>query len=412
MKRLVVCCDGTWNRLEAEHQTNVVKTARAVNLDDTDPKQIVFYDEGVGTGEGQISKLDEYIGGATGRGLFKNVEDAYRFLSLNYVPGDEIFVFGFSRGAFTARTLCGLIGQMGIPVRSDVDATVDAQLLYREGKTKKSDAKWQADRDELFNKASFHEPHEDMITFLGVWHTVESRGIPETIFGLELGAAKFYNKKFDFHDVKLSNRIKSARHAVSIDEQRNVFDITLMNDAEDNHSDVKQIWFAGAHSDIGGGNDTAELSDIALISMLEEAQEKGLVLYPDWQNLIGGVAPNPAADVDLSFPKPGQKKYAVFGFSDRLPRVADGGDTNIFDKLFDWISDDDDEKPVARDGELGNYYLTADKIHRSVAIRWAKRNDYRPGSLMQREGLEAILDTFAAAGGGDNPEIPWPSVEA
>ncbi|MEH2008448.1 DUF2235 domain-containing protein [Nostoc sp.] len=104
MKRLVICCDGTWQQLISPYPSNVVKLAQSVKPIARDGvTQIIFYDPGIGT------ESQKVLGGATGLGIDRNIEDCYRFLSLNYVPGDEIYLFGFSRGAYTVRSLAGMI---------------------------------------------------------------------------------------------------------------------------------------------------------------------------------------------------------------------------------------------------------------------------------------------------------------
>src|SRR5689334_4218024 len=117
MKRLVVCCDGTWNKPDAQTVTNIEKIARTVQTDPADAggvQQLVYYVSGVGAGS---YKADRILGGAFGFGLFHNVIAAYRFLAQNYEPGDEIFVFGFSRGAFTARSVAGMVARVGLVTR-------------------------------------------------------------------------------------------------------------------------------------------------------------------------------------------------------------------------------------------------------------------------------------------------------
>ncbi|MCK5749597.1 MAG: DUF2235 domain-containing protein, partial [Oricola sp.] len=132
MKRLVICCDGTWNRLDAPYPTNVVKFAESVAPRGADgAEQIVFYDEGVGTGGAVARNVEKLWGGAFGEGLMRNVEDAYRFLIFNYEPGDEIFVTGFSRGAYTARSLVGMVRNCGILRRKDAGKVGKATALYR-----------------------------------------------------------------------------------------------------------------------------------------------------------------------------------------------------------------------------------------------------------------------------------------
>jgi uncharacterized protein (DUF2235 family) len=121
MKRLVLCCDGTWNRADQERDgapcpTNVVKFAYRIAKRDADVPQIIYYDQGVGTG----NLVDRLSGGALGEGLEDNIHDAYRFLVANYEPGDELYVFGFSRGAFTSRSIVGMIRKCGILGREHV----------------------------------------------------------------------------------------------------------------------------------------------------------------------------------------------------------------------------------------------------------------------------------------------------
>ena len=128
MKRLVICFDGTWNRLDSRHSTNVVITAESVVPFARDQvAQVIFYDEGVGTG-----KWEHLRGGMFGMGIVQNLADAYRFLIFNYTPGDQIYVFGFSRGAFTARSFAGLLSNCGILRREHAGKIADAISMYQE----------------------------------------------------------------------------------------------------------------------------------------------------------------------------------------------------------------------------------------------------------------------------------------
>ncbi|EAW36794.1 DUF2235 domain-containing protein, partial [Lyngbya sp. PCC 8106] len=129
MKRLVVCCDGTWQKLNNPYPTNVVKIAQAIKTIASDGvPQIVFYDEGIGSEGG----LDLLLGGAFGQGIDKNIQDGYRFLCLNYNEGDEIYLFGFSRGAYTVRSLAGLIYNSGLLSRPYIRLASQAYELYRD----------------------------------------------------------------------------------------------------------------------------------------------------------------------------------------------------------------------------------------------------------------------------------------
>src|SRR5665811_250861 len=131
MKRLILCFDGTWNKLDAKYPTNVVLTAESVlPLTQDGIAQVIFYDNGVGT-----TKLDYLPGGMFGAGLMKNMADGYRFLIFNYTPGDEIYVFGFSRGAYTARSFVGLLNTAGILQRNVASKVNDAIALYQKRAT-------------------------------------------------------------------------------------------------------------------------------------------------------------------------------------------------------------------------------------------------------------------------------------
>ena len=257
-KRIVICSDGTWNSPVDGDSTNVLKLARAIKPVATDNKpQVVFYDWGVGTDTHTIT------GGAFGVGLDKNIQDTYRFIVHNYNPGDELFFFGFSRGAYTVRSLAGFIRNVGVLKRTKAGLIPKAYDLYR------SKSKPDSGRSSKFRK-DYSWANETPIDFLGVWDTVGSLGIPFSFLG-------FLNDKYEFHDTKLSRIIKHARHAVSIDEKRDDFRPALW-DVKSNNQNIKQVWFAGVHSDIGGGYKDSGLSDITLKWMIQEAKPFGLTV--------------------------------------------------------------------------------------------------------------------------------------
>ncbi len=257
-KRIIICSDGTWNSPVEGEATNVLKLARSIKpvAADGNP-QVVFYDWGVGTDTHTIT------GGAFGVGLDKNIQDAYRFIVHNYNPGDELFLFGFSRGAYTVRSLAGFIRNVGILKRPKAELIPKAYNLYR------SKSKPKSARSKKFRKDN-SVANETPIDFLGVWDTVGSLGIPFSFLG-------FLNDKYEFHDTKLSRIIKHARHAVAIDEKRDDFKPALW-DIKDSNQDVKQVWFAGVHSDVGGGYKDSGISDIALKWMIQEARSFGLAV--------------------------------------------------------------------------------------------------------------------------------------
>jgi len=283
MKRLVVCSDGTWNRADAKNPTNVVKLYRSVQLQDEATAQIPWYDPGVGTG----NRLSRAVGGVTGLGLTQNIEDAYRFLVRNYAPGDEIYLFGFSRGAYTARSLGGLIRNSGI-LRRDYEARIeDAIRLYRDRK------RGPYHRDVVQFRGDFAHP-EFRLKFIGVWDTVGSLGIPGNVF------TRLNGRFHSFHDVKLSRSVQFGYQALALDEHRSSFKPTLWEvQAQDTDSSssvpgatgeigflggqqvVEQVWFAGAHSDVGGGYSDDRLSDGALKWLMDRAADTGLVFKRD-----------------------------------------------------------------------------------------------------------------------------------
>ena len=220
MKRLIVCCDGTWQKLSNPCPTNVVKIATPIKtLAKDKTPQIVFYNEGIGTG----NKVDKLLGGAFGKGIDQDIQDAYRFLSLNYKVGDEIYLYGFSRGAYIVRSLVGLIYCSGLPNRDNIRQAPEAYEIYRR-RTKPGEVSI----PETTEAINFRQENGDRvpITFLGCWDTVGSLGIPDQIFWLSVD--KWINEKYKFHDTSLSPIIQNARHAVAIDEIRKVFDVTPM----------------------------------------------------------------------------------------------------------------------------------------------------------------------------------------
>lgn len=297
MKRLIICFDGTWNRLDAPHATNVVITAESVLPIASDGRaQVIFYDEGIGTRKGET-----YSGGLFGVGMVENLGDAYRFLIFNHTPGDQIYIFGFSRGAYTARSFAGMLSVCGLLRRSDASKVTEAIERYqaRTGdsaayaedmrlfRSKYSPHLCVSDQDEAWrctNVAGYQlgESHRLQVDYLGVWDTVGSLGVPARYKPLN-----FLNKKHGFHDTRLSTFIKSARHAVAIDERRRDFQPTLWDNiaelneaagAKANADDApyQQRWFPGVHGAVGGGGERRGLSDQTLDWVLDGARKVGL----------------------------------------------------------------------------------------------------------------------------------------
>ena len=272
MANIVVCCDGTGNAYGANN-TNVVQMYATIVRDED---QIANYDPGVGTfsvfGRVMGNKLGVLLGKAFGLGLTNVIEDAYRYLMDRYQPGDKVFLFGFSRGAFTVRALAGMLNKVGLLQKGSVNLIPYASDVYNTH-----------DNDQI--AAGFKETYcqECKPHFIGVWDTVGSLGW-------------FYGKKF--FNTRLNKDVAHGYQAISIDEKRKKFPISIWD--EDNLApgqDVVQVWFAGVHSDVGGWYEQRGLSDITLIWMLENAQKQGLRLRDDWQEKLN---PNPLGDIHES----------------------------------------------------------------------------------------------------------------
>jgi uncharacterized protein (DUF2235 family) len=265
MKRLVVCCDGTWNRPDAKSPTNVVRLKDAVAASDGEIRQVVHYHEGVGTGEG----MDRFIGGGFGWGLSRNVRDAYRFVVEQYDPGDQLFFFGFSRGAYTARSAVGLVRNAGILRRQHADRIDEAYELYRD---RGDDTHPNGDASMRFRAQYSHD--DIAVRFVGVWDTVGALGIP--------GVPRFLSGRlWAFHDTQLSSKVELAYQALAIDERRRPFLPSLWYRAADDDRPLEQRWFVGVHSDVGGGYPERALADITLWWMTEKARAAGLAFKDD-----------------------------------------------------------------------------------------------------------------------------------
>lgn len=269
-KRLVVCLDGTWNTPDQKDRgqirpSNVVKMARSVAPVAPDGTvQVVFYDRGVGTGWG----LDRLTGGAFGQGVTRNIEDAYRFLVNNYSNGDEVYLFGFSRGSYTARSTAGMIRNSGLLKKHHADRFPEAYALYRDVNVHPND-----DEAAKFRLKYAWEPR---IKVIGVWDTVGALGVPVA------GLRWLTRGRHEFHDVTLSSYIDNAFHALAIDEKRGPFAPTLWEAQGVEGQKLEQVWFAGVHTNVGGGYEDSGLSDIAFSWMLNKAASCGLAIIDDY----------------------------------------------------------------------------------------------------------------------------------
>lgn len=311
-KRLVFCFDGTTNRLDTRHTTNVVKLAQSLSPMAKGVAQLIYYDRGVGTDPGEKIR-----GGALGHGLDKNLYDAYAFLIFNYTPGDEIYVFGFSRGAYTARSFVGLIYHCGVLRRRDAGQISDAIAFYRsrdeldgpmtdrglEFRRQKSPLVCVSAEDEEYrcrNEPGYQASDAPRlhVSYLGVWDTVGALGIPA-----HWRLSRLDRRAYQFHDTELTSFVQSARHAVAIDERRLTFTPTLWSnvtelnlqagqDAASPSAPYQQQWFPGDHGSVGGGGDREGLSDQAFRWIVDGARAAGLHVDSDPSSRIYEIVPD------------------------------------------------------------------------------------------------------------------------
>jgi uncharacterized protein (DUF2235 family) len=265
-KRLILCADGTWNTPHgvdvAVNDTNVRKIFCALTSDES---QEPFYDSGVGTNG---SPIDHLTGGAMGEGLFEKIQECYRFLTDAWSPGSPIYLFGFSRGAYTVRSLGGMIALFGLPTKNlDNQSAERVFAAYRERDPEKRAAlKLQLELR--------YDIQEAPVRMIGVWDTVGSLGIPGLFFEM------FDEQKYGFLDTALHPCVQNAYHAVAIDERRRQFAPTLWTNPDGservNDAQMEQVWFPGVHCDVGGSYSPSDLSDIPLSWMMRKAMHCGL----------------------------------------------------------------------------------------------------------------------------------------
>ncbi|KAH7123688.1 hypothetical protein B0J11DRAFT_318799 [Dendryphion nanum] len=296
-RRIVICCDGTWQSsvaLKENVPSNVTKLCRhiaRIGIDKDDPTkkfhQLVYYDSGIGTGN--LSSSERKRQGGLGAGLAENVIEAYNFIVLNYQPGDEVFCFGFSRGAYTARAVAGLVTDIGVISPVDMQFFPEIYRAYmqnEEGDTFIETDAWKdflngplshkrqeplrGDAKKLAQSWGAHShsdlavaPESRKVKIVGVFDTVGSLGVPDVAF---VNNANF-RTKYGFHNVKLNENIEHAFHALALDEKRKAFRPTLWyidNDLIKSGKpipELKQVWFPGVHINSGGGADDA-ISDM------------------------------------------------------------------------------------------------------------------------------------------------------
>jgi hypothetical protein len=279
-RRLIVCCDGTWNWPAPRRETNVVRLVRAIAPSDNGIAQIVHYHQGVGTG----NVLDRLAGGGAGVGLSASVKACYGFLTDNYQDGDEIYLFGFSRGAYVARALSGFICAVGMMRKYEMDRFADVWKWY-----------WQPPAARVQQRATLNVLAPDRvkqdkieIECIGVWDTVGALGIP---------GSRFCAKTFAFHDTELGLRVRFAFQGLAIDERRGNFQPAVWVPARNpppatgDVQVLEQVWFPGVHSNVGGGYDPHGCSDTSFLWMLSALERNGLLGLIN-RSIVGGLDAN------------------------------------------------------------------------------------------------------------------------
>lgn len=261
-KNIVILSDGTGQEGGIGFNTNVYKIFNII--EDRTEEQIVYYDPGLGTHD------SGFLGMLSGYGISKNIKDCYRFLFKNYKSGDNIYLIGFSRGAATVRSLSSFIHYFGILPKSRSGLIDEAYEIYQIDNKERRKA--QAD--------AFIEKHHTMwvrVKFLGCFDTVSALGVPFESVSAILDQIPFF--QHNFHNFQLSESVENAYHALAIDDKRKTFHPALWDSEVKDYQTLKQVWFSGMHTDVGGGYKKHKLSDIPLNWLCRKAVSHGLQIY-------------------------------------------------------------------------------------------------------------------------------------
>ena len=295
-KRIILLSDGTGNAASKVWRSNVWRVFESLDL--TGNKQVAFYDDGVGTSSFKPLAI---LGGVFGYGLKRNVLDIYKFLCANYESEeDEIYGFGFSRGAFTIRVVIGLVLDQGL-VRGDTDAELyqNAKLAYRAYRANsfhtvfgiEKPFRWLRDAVLRLFGVRYEQSRNryiEKIKFVGLWDTVAAYGLP--IDEMARGVSKWLFP-LELPDRNFNHGIERARHALSLDDERTTFHPVLWNEKGVPPDQLHQVWFAGVHSNVGGGYPDDSLAHIPLYWIMKEAEGVGLKFKT-------ATSPNPAEKAD------------------------------------------------------------------------------------------------------------------
>lgn len=318
-KKLIVCCDGTWMDSDngwvkgkggsaghPQNPSNVTRIARAIkDQDDGHHQQIVYYQAGIGTG---IGLYDHLVGGGTGAGLSENIREAYMFLASNYSEHkktfthdsmhDSIFLLGFSRGAFTARSLGGFIGALGILKKRAIPHFYEIfqdwenagnpkkppqffdtfYNLYPDWERKQPSAELAGDKHRISDYLkeylqillSYDLTQEVNIKCIGVWDTVGALGVPVNPLFQRIFHLPSFFKEYKWFDTTIDNHVENAFHALGLDERRFPYSPALWEKPKGCTTNLRQVWFPGAHSNVGGSYPDQSCADITLCWMMDQ----------------------------------------------------------------------------------------------------------------------------------------------
>ena len=285
-KNIVVFSDGTGQEGGKGNNTNVYKLFNMI--EDRTENQVSFYDRGLGTGWKKIT------GNVGGMGISRNIRECYEFIFENYQAGDNIFLFGFSRGAITIRSLSEFIHLFGILPKSRLELINQAYNIYRISNNEKR-------KKSAMDFVSNHPNQHCQIKFLGVWDTVDALGLPFKELNFFVDWIPFFRHKY--HNLRLSSSVTHARHALAIDDERLTFHPKIWDKEIEDYQSMKQVWFYRMHTDIGGGYKEHELSDIALAWMVSEAKDCGLRIFSENEVEIDQIHDGIMHDSRKGFPK-------------------------------------------------------------------------------------------------------------
>ena len=406
-RNIVICCDGTGNEI-SENISNVLKLYRCLRKTDrTEPRQLVFYDPGVGT----LTRPDPWhklkqdfsaiMGLATGYGLDDNVLAAYAFLVQHWREGDQIYLFGFSRGAYTVRVLAGMIHKIGLITPEQANLAGSGLIAYKQfssDEAPKLRAQFRGIADAgaaeaaqppspFDNAAQFARITSSrwpVIRFVGVWDTVASVIVPR--------ADRFYLPSLEELAWTLQNpSVQTFRQAISIDERRAMFRLkkwdqpqtfkpVRFNDINNTPQDILQVWFAGVHSDIGGGYPEKQsgLSKYPLLWMIDEATKCDLRFNQANVNQLGWGVPRKGSPFSYVAPNVEALLHdslvGAWWLLEFLPKLAKYREWPARQVHFGFYIPDGEPRPIP-EGAI---------VHESVVKRMAAVRDYRPVNLPAR----------------------------